>query len=90
MQATTFLFHKYRLDLDDPDEDDTYSKSLLTAQPYDLRHAAVSLWLNAGVAAPNVADRADHGVDVLLKVYAKCLDGGEEIANRRIDNALAA
>lgn len=64
--------------------------SPLAARPYDLRHAAVSLWLNAGVAAPDVAERAGHGVDVLLKVYAKCIDGGTEIANRRIDDALAA
>ncbi|GAB2477862.1 hypothetical protein [Streptosporangium sandarakinum] len=39
---------------------------------------------------PDVAERAGHGMDVLLKVYAKCLDGGEEIANRRIEGALAA
>ncbi|GAA3419329.1 hypothetical protein [Streptosporangium vulgare] len=64
--------------------------SPLAARPYDLRHAAVSLWLNAGVAAPDVAERAGHGVDVLLKVYAKCIDGGAEIANRRIEDALAA
>ncbi|MBB4916882.1 hypothetical protein [Streptosporangium saharense] len=64
--------------------------SPLGAQPYDLRHAAVSLWLNAGVAASDVAERAGHGVDVLLKGYAKSIDGGVEIANRRIDDALAA
>ncbi|GGQ25271.1 hypothetical protein GCM10010140_64500 [Streptosporangium pseudovulgare] len=64
--------------------------SSLAARPYDLRHAAVSLWLNAGVAAPEVAERAGHGVDVLLKVYAKCIDGGAEISNRRIEDALAA
>ncbi|MGI5493218.1 tyrosine-type recombinase/integrase [Microtetraspora malaysiensis] len=64
--------------------------SPLAARPYDLRHAAVSLWLNAGVAAPEVAERAGHGVDVLLRVYAKCIDGGLEIANRRIDHALQA
>ncbi|ACZ83202.1 tyrosine-type recombinase/integrase [Streptosporangium roseum] len=64
--------------------------SPLAARPYDLRHAAVSLWLNAGVAAPDVAERAGHGVDVLLKVYAKCIDGGTEVANRRIDGALVA
>ncbi|MFF4988658.1 tyrosine-type recombinase/integrase [Streptosporangium saharense] len=64
--------------------------SPLAARPYDLRHAAVSLWLNAGVAAPEVAERAGHGVDVLLKVYAKCIDGGAEIANWRIEDALAA
>ncbi|MFI9574572.1 tyrosine-type recombinase/integrase [Microbispora rosea] len=62
--------------------------SPLAARPYDLRHAAVSLWLNAGVAAPDVAERAGHGVDVLLKVYAKCIDGGTEVANQRIDRAL--
>ncbi|MFC7646363.1 hypothetical protein ACFQX6_41615 [Streptosporangium lutulentum] len=64
--------------------------SPLAARPYDLRHAAVSLWLDAGVAAPDVAERAGHGVDVLLKVYANCIDGGAEIANRGIEDALAA
>jgi integrase len=63
--------------------------SPLAARPYDLRHAAVSLWLNGGVAATEVANRAGHSVEVLLRVYAKCIDGGEEVANRRIDEALA-
>ncbi|ADG86814.1 tyrosine-type recombinase/integrase [Thermobispora bispora] len=62
--------------------------SPLAARPYDLRHAAVSLWLNAGVSAPEVAERAGHGVDVLLRVYAKCIDGGAEIASQRIEDAL--
>ncbi|GAA5086080.1 hypothetical protein GCM10023259_098850 [Thermocatellispora tengchongensis] len=47
--------------------------SPLARRPYDLRHAAVSLWLNGGVPAPEVAGRAGHGVDVLLRVYAKCI-----------------
>src|SRR5689334_4303791 len=64
--------------------------SPLAGRPYDLRHAAVSLWLNGGVAATEVANRAGHSVEVLLRVYAKCIDGGEEAANRRIDEALAA
>ncbi|MGH3500952.1 MAG: hypothetical protein ACRDQA_08670 [Nocardioidaceae bacterium] len=64
--------------------------SPLARRPYDLRHAAVSLWLNAGVPAPEVAARAGHGVDVLLRVYAKCVDGGQEITNRRIDDALSS
>ncbi|MFO7399921.1 MAG: tyrosine-type recombinase/integrase [Actinomycetales bacterium] len=64
--------------------------SPLARSPYDLRHAAVSLWLNAGVPAPEVAERAGHSVDVLLRVYAKCIDGQQEIANRRIDDALVA
>jgi hypothetical protein len=29
----------------------------------------------AGVPAPEVAQRAGHSVDVLLKVYAKCIEG---------------
>lgn len=62
--------------------------SPLAGRPYDLRHAAVSLWLNAGVPAPTVARRAGHSVDVLLRVYANCIDGDEDIANERISNAL--
>jgi integrase len=62
--------------------------SPLAARPYDLRHAAVSLWLNAGVPAPEVAERAVHSVEVLLRVYAKCLDEGEALANKRIGAAL--
>jgi integrase len=64
--------------------------SPLAGRPYDLRHAAVSLWLNAGVPATDVASRAGHSVEVLLRVYAKCLDDGEIIANQRIDAALQA
>ncbi|MDF5751938.1 hypothetical protein [Spongiactinospora sp. TRM90649] len=39
---------------------------------------------------PEVAERAGHGVDVLLRVYAKCLDGQEQIVNQRIEDALAS
>jgi len=62
----------------------------LAARPYDLRHVTVSLWLNGGVAATEVANRAGHSVELLLRVYAKCIDGGEETTNRRIDEALTA
>lgn len=58
--------------------------SPLAARPYDLRHAAVSTWLNAGVPAPEVAERAGHSVDVLMKVYAKCLHGQRDAVNERI------
>ena len=34
------------------------------------------------------AARAGHSVEVLLRVYAKCLDDGDNIANARIDSAL--
>jgi hypothetical protein len=55
---------------------------------YHVRHAAVSLWLNAGVPAPEVAERAGHSVEVLLPVYAKCLDESQDLANARIEAAL--
>gem|GEM_PF-3479187 len=44
--------------------------------------------LSAGVPPPRVAERAGHSVEVLLRVYAKCLDDGDDIANTRIDAAL--
>jgi integrase len=63
-------------------------RSPLGRRPYDLRHAAVSLWLNSGVPATEVARRAGHGVAVLLKIYAHCIDGQANAANQRITDAL--
>jgi hypothetical protein len=62
--------------------------SPLARRPYDLRHAAVSLWLNGGVSPTEIAKRAGHSVEVLLRVYAKCVDGQEEITNHRIEEIL--
>ncbi|MDQ2582609.1 tyrosine-type recombinase/integrase [Saccharothrix yanglingensis] len=62
--------------------------SPLARRPYDLRHACVSTWLNAGVEATRVAEWAGHSVAVLLRVYAKCLDGGEQSARQRVQAAL--
>ncbi len=64
--------------------------SPLARRPYDLRHAALSLWLNSGVPATEVARRAGHGVAVLLKVYAHCIDGMADTANKRIADALGS
>jgi integrase len=64
--------------------------SPLGRRPYDLRRAAVSLWLNSGVPATEVARRAGHGVTVLLKIYAHCIDSQADAANRRITDALGA
>ena len=50
--------------------------------------SAVSLWLNAGVPATQVAEWAGHSVHVLLKVYAKWIDGQDESARRRVEAAL--
>ena len=49
----------------------------------------MSLWLNSGVPATEVARRAGHGVAVLLKIYAHCIDGQADAANSRITDALA-
>ena len=62
--------------------------SPLAARPYDLQHAAVSTWLNAGVPATQVAERAGHSVHVLLKVYAKCILGQDAAARQRIERVL--
>ena len=56
--------------------------------PYDLRHAAVSTWLNGGVPPADVAAWAGHSVEILLKIYAKCLDGGTELLRKRVQAAL--
>ena len=65
-------------------------RSPLGRRPYDVRHAAVSLWLNSGVSATGVARRAGHGVAVLLKIYAHCIDGQADAANQRITDALGS
>jgi len=65
--------------------------SPLARRPYDLRdlrHAAVSTWLNAGVPATQVAEWAGHSVAVLHAIYAKCLDGQEDLALQRVSEAL--
>jgi hypothetical protein len=36
-----------------------------------------------------VAEWAGHSVEMLLRVYAKCLDGQDEIAKHRITTALS-
>jgi integrase len=64
--------------------------SPLARRPYDLRHAAVSTWLNAGVPSTQVAEWAGHSVAVLLQIYAKCIAGQEDAARRRIAQALAS
>lgn len=63
-------------------------QSPLARRPYDLRHACLSTWLNGGVAPTQVAQWAGHSVEVLLRVYAKCLDDQQDIAKRRIETAL--
>lgn len=62
--------------------------SPLARRPYDLRNACLSTWLNGGVYPTQVAEWAGHSVDVLLRIYAKCVVGQDELAKRRISEAL--
>jgi integrase len=62
--------------------------SPMAKRVYDLRHACVSTWLNGGVPPAQVAEWAGHSIAVLLKVYAKCIDGQDQVAKRRIEEAL--
>ena len=62
--------------------------SPLARRPYDLRHACLSTWLNGGVYPTQVADWAGHSVEVLLRIYAKCVVGQDELAKHRICEAL--
>jgi len=48
----------------------------------------VSQALKVGVPATEVARRAGHSVAVLLKIYAHCIDGQADAANKRIADAL--
>ena len=62
----------------------------LAARPAAVRLAArlpVHL-ANGGVYPTQVAGWAGHSVDVLLRVYAKCVVGQDELAKRRISEAL--
>lgn len=59
--------------------------SPLARRPYDLRHSALSTWLNAGVDPAEVAERAGNSVEVLLGRYAKCLAGRQEVVKSKID-----
>jgi integrase len=60
----------------------------LARRPYDLRHTALSLWLNAAGAPAEVAARAGNSAQVLESVYAHRIDGRGEVISRQIEDAL--
>ncbi|MFE3175060.1 tyrosine-type recombinase/integrase [Amycolatopsis sp. NPDC059090] len=67
---------------------ESVAASPLVGRPYDLRHAAVSTWLNAGIDPTDVAEWAGHSVEVLMQVYAKCVDGRDRVSRAKIQRAL--
>lgn len=60
----------------------------LARRPYDLRHAALSLWLNSGGDPAQIAARAGHSVAVLLTAYSHCIHGRDDLLNQQIDHVL--
>ncbi|MGW0872448.1 hypothetical protein ACWD3Z_18410 [Streptomyces sp. NPDC002740] len=58
--------------------------------PRAARPAArpLSSRLNAGVDPAEVAEHAGNSVEVLLSRYAKCPDGRQDVADRRIAELL--
>ena len=62
--------------------------SPLMKRPYDLRHSGVTWRLNSGLPATEVAAWAGHSVEVLTRVYARCVVGLEGVWIGRMDRAL--
>jgi hypothetical protein len=60
----------------------------LMRRPYDLRHPGITWRLNSGVPATEIAAWAGHSVEMLLKVYARCVDGMEDVWIARMDATL--
>jgi integrase len=60
----------------------------LARRPYDLRHAALSLWLTATGAPAEVAARAGNSVPVIQAAYAHCIDGQDKTISQQIESAL--
>jgi integrase len=51
----------------------------LLRRPYDLRHSGVTWRLNSRVPPTEVAAWAGHSVEVLMRVYARCVEGLEGV-----------
>ncbi|MDT0455238.1 tyrosine-type recombinase/integrase [Streptomyces sp. DSM 41527] len=60
------------------------AESPLAGRPYDLRHACITRWLNAGVPIAEVARRVGNSPEVIHRRYHGCIDGHEEVANAKI------
>jgi integrase len=56
---------------------------------YDLRHAAATTWLRAGVPLGEVARRLGHSVETLVSTYVGALQGDDTASNKLIDSTLA-
>ncbi len=62
----------------------------LARRPHDLRHAALTLWLNAASAPAEIARRAATSTRVPHDTYLHRTDTQENLVTQRIDNAHGA
>jgi integrase len=62
--------------------------TVLARRAYDLRHAALSFWLNATGAPAEVAARTGNSVRVVHTVYTHCLHGQQDVVSQQIEHAL--
>ena len=60
----------------------------LARRPYDLRHAALSLWLNATRQPAEIAARAGNSTRVLHNVYLHCINNQDDLVSQQIEHAL--
>ena len=60
----------------------------LLHRPYDLRHSGVTWRLNSGVPPTEVAAWAGHSVEILMRTYAKCMPGLEDVWIARMNDTL--
>jgi integrase len=60
----------------------------LMRRPYDLRHSGITWRLNSGVPPTEIAAWAGHSVEMLLRVYARCVAGLEDVWIARMEATL--
>lgn len=61
--------------------------SPLMRRPYDLRHAGITWRLSAGIPAAQVAEWAGHSVEVLQRIYHRCMAGYDDVWIERMNRA---
>ena len=61
----------------------------LSLHPYANRHAGISVMLNAGVDATDVAERAGNTAEVIHRVYGHRTASRDHINNRKVDAFLS-
>ena len=58
------------------------SSPVLMRRPYDLRHSGITWRLNSGVPPTEIAARVGPSVEMVLRVYARCVAGDERHLDR--------